>query len=62
MNTEQRHELIKQLSQFMEPSAFITIVKKFDFVPDERFFNDSVYKPVREAWAAGHFALGLKQR
>jgi hypothetical protein len=36
-------------------------MEKSKSVPNDRFFNDSIYKPLQEMWAAGYFALGLKQ-
>lgn len=61
MNTNHISTLVNQLSQFNRPSDFIAIVRKSARVPNERFFNDPAFKPLQEAWAAGHFALGLEQ-
>lgn len=52
---------IQRLAQFQRPAAFLSIVQEAKSVPNDRFFNDPVYKPLQEAWAAGHFALGLEQ-
>jgi hypothetical protein len=54
--------LIDQLSrQFTQPLVFLDEVRKSDSIPNGSFFNNSKYKPFREAWCAGYFALGLKQ-
>jgi len=50
----------QQLRQFQRPTGFLTVVRDAATVPNDRFFNDPVFRPLHEAWAAGHFALGLE--
>jgi len=51
---------IARLTQFQRPAALLDIVREAGSVPDDLFFNDPVYRPLHEAWAAGHFARGLE--
>lgn len=50
----------ERLTRFQPPSELLSIVRNMAAVPNDRFFNDPVYKPLHEAWAAGHFVLGLE--
>lgn len=60
MNKNQVTIWINRLSKFSKPNDFLNIVRESEPVPDDRFFNDPFFKPLQEAWAAGHFALGLQ--
>ena len=61
LNKNQVLKLISSLSKFMIPSEFIAIARESVSVPDDRFFNDPSFKRFQEAWAAGYFALALRQ-
>ncbi len=52
---------VAALRQFQGKDAFLEQIRHFDDVADERFFNDSQYQKVREAWIAGHFAGALER-
>ncbi len=52
---------IDKLKEFQRPAALLSIVREAAAVPDDRFFNDPVFKPLHEAWAAGNFVLGLER-
>src|SRR5436853_7789955 len=52
---------IQLLGQFQRPIAFLSVVRSAAPILDDRFFNDPVYKPLHEGWAAGHFVLGLER-
>ena len=52
---------VNRLAEFQRPTAFLAIVRESESVPSDLFFIDPAYKPLLEAWAAGHFALGLEQ-
>jgi len=52
--------LIKQISQYQRPAAVLIILRGAAAVPNDRFFNDPVFKPLLEAWAAATFAHGLE--
>jgi hypothetical protein len=60
MNKSQVTTWIDRLSEFNKPDDFLAIAKESELVPNDRFFNDPTLKPLQEAWAAGHFALGLQ--
>ncbi len=52
---------VSRLSASQRPKAFLEVLKELASIPDDVFFNDPAYKPLYEAWAAGHFALGFEQ-
>lgn len=60
MNKNQIAIWIDRLSKFNKPCNFLAIVRESELIPNDRFFNNPVLKPLQEAWAAGHFALGLQ--
>ena len=51
---------IPRLTKFQRPAGFLKIVQETASVPNDRFFIDPAYRPLLEAWVAGHFALGLE--
>lgn len=51
----------EQLAKFRRPACLLNIVRSTAAVPDDRFFNDPIYKPLHTAWAAGCFVLGLER-
>ncbi len=61
MNKKQTSVRIDRLSKFSKPNKFLALVRESESIPDDRFFNDPHFQPLREAWAAGHFALGLQR-
>ena len=59
---EQARIWTKRLSTYHAPEAFSRVAQASSEVPDSRFFNDSRFNPLREAWAAGQFAQAIQRR
>ena len=54
--------LIAQLCHYQSPEDFVTLARRADSIPSDKFFNDPQLKPLQEAWAAGRFASYLEER
>jgi hypothetical protein len=54
--------VIAGLSEYSDPQAFLHMLDPVAGIPNETFFGDPAYKPLREAWAAGRFAKALSLR
>jgi hypothetical protein len=50
---------VARLSQFQRPVDFLKVIAETKAIPNEEFLTAPMYRPLLEAWAAGHFAYGL---
>jgi hypothetical protein len=52
--------IVHQLRTFSDPACFLNRLPPITAIPDEDYFRDARYQPLREAWAAGRFGRALE--
>jgi hypothetical protein len=52
--------VLRNLRTSSDPRTFLARLPPITSIPDEEYFKNPAYKPLREAWAAGRFGKALE--